>query len=1083
MKIPEWLAKRSTQKEVPFEIVCFAKAGKANVFGEITVDLLKKYYQEKSGKEFFKLIRLLGFYGVIFYKKLSVYSGPIEDKPKVIFIPEEYRDKKLSAYKTFSNMKSLLNSCGVFSLKNLHGVPIKNFNKLIVNSPLNSEGALFPPLKVVTIDECFFYEFIESKSKKNDEQHFPVFDSEFSKTNVDEKFSKYESDVFATHTISSLDFSIRVRNCFEQENILSLKVLINRTEYDLLSFPHFGKKSLDEIKSKLSSIGLCLSGNSSKSTNKPVLDLNSKEMLSTLNTKIKDISLSIRTRNCLRNKKIDYMWQLVEVTESELLKAKNLGRKSFNELKKLISDLSIDFGHHFSFEEIKKITSYEYEVDRDFINSWLKLVSKKLISDPLDFLTDKERVIVQKRVFEVKFKKSTLEEIAQIYGITRERIRQLERNALKKIKQKFRPEIREVTKSLIKQLEVLGGIDNFKDIEVDLSFLTSKEQIIVDQLVGLETNKIHIDWSFLLVSSRGPCFTEKVCKEIRNEIYREHNDELFKISQFANAVEKVSTEQLIFNNRQYENLSKKFLKKYKVTREGKYLSIGKIKKIEKLAIVFKDLFPKGLKIYQKQDDLLTQIKKRDPVVFNSATHRSVIAHITAHHNVLLWDRGFFIHNDNVSYDVNIIKEIIAWILSHFDKGYYRFQIGIPYLKFKEELNSSGIPNQYALYTLIRRQEVGRIGQRKYPTIVDLEANVNPEEGILEELEAFFKDQKGEVTLKELRKEFVVNKGWKESSVQQNLCSHSELIFPWRKQTYIHIDHLNLNNSKLQELISALRVKLKEIDGAYNLKGAKTEMSLLWEQTCPSATTRTISKLIRLADPDDLIIERNFIRLGDSSPESVSTVGALENFFLEKNEEINRHVLNEEFLKNRGWTEAQMYGAIRKAHLFQSGDNTYIHPTTINWNENLSQIVHEVLSDYLKERNANKQPHMQIEALIYEYVLPELSNGIEWTRQLLNSLGKEFEDFLFFDDAYIFIDNDFDIEDFDDMIGFLIGKTFKLGIAQRKEVERLMWREGIILNGRKIPQDQYFKDSSIYYSKSSDEIGLSSIGIERYGNRG
>ena len=624
MKIPDWLAKRSTQKGVPFEIDRFAKAGQAKVFGEITVDLLKKYYREKSGKEFFKIVRLLGFYGVIFYKKLSVYSGPIEDKPKVIFIPEEYRDTKLSAYKAFSNMKSLFNSCGVFTLKNLHGVPIKNFNNLIANAPLNVEDALFPPLKVVTIDDCFFNEFIESKSEKPDKQSFLALNSEFAKTCVDESFSKYENDVFATHTISSLDFSIRVQNCFEQQNILSLKELINRTEYDLLSFPNFGRKSLNEIKSKLSSIGLCLGGNSSKITDKAVLDLNSKEILSTLNTKIKDISLSIRTQNCLRNKKIDYMWQLVEVTESELLKIKNLGHTSFNEVKKIVSDLSLDFGHHFSFEEIKKITSYEHEIDKDFFNSWLKRISKKLSSDPLAFLTDKERVIVQKRVFEVKFKKSTLEEIAQIYGITRERIRQLEKKALQKIKQKFSIEIREVTKILIKELEGLGGVANLKDIAVDLSFLTSKEQIIVNQLIGFETNKIHFDWRFSLVSSRGPCFIEKVCKEIKNEIYREHNDELFKISQFAKAVEKVSTKQLIFNNRQYENLSKKFLKKYKVNREGKYLSIGKIKKIEKLAIAFKELFPKGLKIYQKQEDLLTQIKKRDPIVFNGATHRSVI---------------------------------------------------------------------------------------------------------------------------------------------------------------------------------------------------------------------------------------------------------------------------------------------------------------------------------------------------------------------------------------------------------------------------------------------------------------------------
>ncbi|MCP4763174.1 MAG: hypothetical protein GY870_15480 [archaeon] len=1081
MKTPDWLANRSTQNNIPVEIENFAKDNGISVFGDITAGFLKLYYTKNLGRVFFKLVRLLGFYGVIFYKKLSVYSGPIEDNPKVIFIPKEHRTKKLSACNLNSNINSRLNSCGIFSLNNLHGVPIENFYKLVGKSPNKSEDyLLFSPLKVVTIDKNFFYESYDSQNMIFDEYINRDFNT--SESGIENNSSVCMNNKFEKHSINSLEFSVRPFNCFKNNNIISIEELIKKTDAELLSLPQFGRKSLSEVKSKLSLIGLSLKGHRIAIKDKPELDLNAKAILSKLNLKIKDIPMSHRSQNCLKNNNIEHIWQLINKTGGELLKIKNMGRKSFTEIKEIVFDLSFEFGQKFSMDEIKKITSYEDKIDATFIKTWPKRIAKELISDPLLFLTDKERFIVQNRIFAVKIKKNTLEEIAQIYNISRERIRQIEGKVFRKLRQRFRRELREVTNSLMKQLDHLGKVANLEDIEIDLLFMSSKEQEIVEKFIGLVIDNIFIDWNFSLISSEGADLIETLCDEIKSEIYKDYNEELFTIVQLAEAVEKISTKRRIYINRQYQNLTKKFLKKNKVTREGKYLSIGKIKKIEKLALIFKDLYPEGLKIYQKQNELLSQIKKHDPLMFRDATQRSVVARLTAHHSVLLWGRGFFVHEDNISFDISIIKAIILWILNHFDKGHYRFQIDAPYLKFKQKLISSGIPNQYALYTLLRKQEICRIGQRRYPTIFDLEANVNPDEGILEELEAFFKDQKKEILYPELKSRFVIKNGWKEYSLQQNICTHSELIFPWKNQSYIHVDYLNVSYLKLQELIRALREKLKSINGPYNLKGAKTEMSLLWEQTCPSATTRTISKLIRQADPEDLAIERNFIRLVDSSPESISTVGALEEFFLEKNDEINRHELNEEFLKNRGWTENQLYGAIRKAQLFQSGNNSYIHPTIIDWNEELSQKVYEVLSEFLKKRNANQQPHMQIEELIYEYVLPELSNGIEWTIQLLISAGKEFEDILFFDDAYVFIDNQFGIEDLDDMIGFLISKTFKLGIAQIKEVEKLLWREGIILNGRKIPQDQFFEDSSIYYSKSSDEVGLSKVGVKKYGYR-
>ncbi len=52
--------------------------------------------------------------------------------------------------------------------------------------------------------------------------------------------------------------------------------------------------------------------------------------------KIKDLELSVRTANCLYNSNIEYIHQLLKLTQTDLLKMKNMGRKSLNEIKEIL---------------------------------------------------------------------------------------------------------------------------------------------------------------------------------------------------------------------------------------------------------------------------------------------------------------------------------------------------------------------------------------------------------------------------------------------------------------------------------------------------------------------------------------------------------------------------------------------------------------------------------------------------------------------------------------------------------------------------------------------------------------------------
>jgi len=59
---------------------------------------------------------------------------------------------------------------------------------------------------------------------------------------------------------------------------------------------------------------------------------------------VEDLELSVRSANCLRNAEIRYIGELVQKTEAEMLKTKNFGRKSLNEIKQLLAEMDLSLG-------------------------------------------------------------------------------------------------------------------------------------------------------------------------------------------------------------------------------------------------------------------------------------------------------------------------------------------------------------------------------------------------------------------------------------------------------------------------------------------------------------------------------------------------------------------------------------------------------------------------------------------------------------------------------------------------------------------------------------------------------------------
>ena len=63
-----------------------------------------------------------------------------------------------------------------------------------------------------------------------------------------------------------------------------------------------------------------------------------------LDKSVEELELSVRSYNCLKNANIRTLRELVQKTEGEMLKTKNFGRKSLNEIKEILATMGLSLG-------------------------------------------------------------------------------------------------------------------------------------------------------------------------------------------------------------------------------------------------------------------------------------------------------------------------------------------------------------------------------------------------------------------------------------------------------------------------------------------------------------------------------------------------------------------------------------------------------------------------------------------------------------------------------------------------------------------------------------------------------------------
>ena len=84
--------------------------------------------------------------------------------------------------------------------------------------------------------------------------------------------------------------------------------------------------------------------NSPEEPEEPIYDIEVPSLNENLYRSVSELELSVRSINCLQNAKIETIGDLVQKTEAEMLRTKNFGRKSLNEIKTILSTMNLSLG-------------------------------------------------------------------------------------------------------------------------------------------------------------------------------------------------------------------------------------------------------------------------------------------------------------------------------------------------------------------------------------------------------------------------------------------------------------------------------------------------------------------------------------------------------------------------------------------------------------------------------------------------------------------------------------------------------------------------------------------------------------------
>ena len=222
-----------------------------------------------------------------------------------------------------------------------------------------------------------------------------------------------------------------------------LEELVRKKERELL------RHGIKEIKEALSGLGLNLGMEWPFNPGTDVEQIEQEAFLALLLSPVHTLELSVRSVNVLKNNHIEFIWELVQKTERELLRLPNFGRKSLNEIKEALSGLGlsvgmssgmgIDFTWFLKIERMKQkvILPLDPELIENLILASHSGIGSRTFLDylsvPLPPLTPIEEKVIKLLFGIEEEKRHTVREIGQYLNRSLTRVEQIKDSAFRKL--------------------------------------------------------------------------------------------------------------------------------------------------------------------------------------------------------------------------------------------------------------------------------------------------------------------------------------------------------------------------------------------------------------------------------------------------------------------------------------------------------------------------------------------------------------------------------------------------------------------------------------------------------------------------
>jgi hypothetical protein len=625
----------------------------------------------------------------------------------------------------------------------------------------------------------------------------------------------------------------------------------------------------------------------------------------------------------------------------------------------------------------------------------------------------------------------TLEYVGQKHGLTRERVRQIEKKYMQKLKHhKSLNELYHLWVIIDSLLYESGGI-------LSLSEMTKKLQLLfksvrpfsergLDNIFIFAPKKLFqqeiIDANKIILSINFACRNcDKVVKHFIESILSRDEERIDEASDILSDFCRTKCQS---GNKPHLNLSASFVE-YAISNSEQLKRIirqkdGRLYSINRWNLLYGSLLLVAESILRRNKramhftEIYEEIKTSRPSDI-SLRARNIHAALDRSHNVLLWDRGTFIHKENAAFHYGIIRQIEKWVEEKLRQAVPFISVHGAFEAFKEECIEAGVPSESALYSCLRLSGDQLFSYPRYPYIY-LNTDDIQKIPITKAMEEFIREAEGAVALNTLKHYALENLCIQDYAFNQHLARIPDVFRT--KNGYIHVDYLNIEKQRLSEIISYTRnliSKTKHVSAVKIFNDTRVACSLMGVDS-----PELLFSILQLYASSRLEV-KNYPQIRSISyvdTKRKSILDDIAEYIRKKKSFCTRQELQQHFVEGLGYSEQMVYLVGFKEGVYQYLDQCLVHTETIMWNDEKQKQIENIATQAFEDEIKAGRCYGSIELITELSDLPELGNDLYWTEVLVADMlikGNNFKILGNKKNVYVPTSNSLGVESFEDLI--------------------------------------------------------------------